>query len=176
MSWLQEPEKTLFISWKLDLQIEKHESLYITDKVDNLSPFFTEKKKGKGFCFSKSKGKNKKKLWWKIEWDLQRLDWQRTEDETESEREGGEDEAGDKETKTQRWRHTIDFLVERGGCLLSVTGGILPHGNKELMCWLKRGDFTSWICLVWNWIELIFLGCWGQLVWPETWFFSRVNF
>jgi hypothetical protein len=67
-------------------------------------------------------------------------------------------------------------LVERGGCLLSVTGGILPHGNKELMCWLKRGDFTSWICLVWNWIELIFLGCWGQLVWPETWFFSRVNF
>jgi hypothetical protein len=56
-------------------------------------------------------------------------------------------------------------LVERGGCLLSVTGGILPHGNKELMCWLKRGDFTSWICLVWNWIELIFLGCSGQLVW-----------
>jgi hypothetical protein len=69
--------------------------------VDNLSPFFTEKKnKGKGFFIGKSKGK-KKQLWGKIEWDLQRLDWQGIEDETESGGEGGEDGVGTGKTGKQ---------------------------------------------------------------------------
>lgn len=53
----------------------------------------------------------------------------------------------------------MDFMVRRGSCLLSVAGGILPRGSKELMCRLMKCDFTSWNCLVWSWIEIIFLVC-----------------